>query len=662
MKTYETLDELQASTQARTGLLLNCRENLYYYIVQPSGYTASGDDITFANGRVGKASFIADAEYIKTPSGSVQEALDSIVAGSLPAQARNKNRVLTTDGTNASWADAVLTFSTVTQMEALEPDVFGIQAICEERSNARYILRDQASYVAQAGDITATNGRVWALQIDAKGMDVLSFGDSFDSAIVDAVNRMAGVADIIISGEHTTSGVSFSSINGVSLKGDKNSKLSLSDSADKAILRFTTCNNVHVSGLEIDGNRSNQTATTTSSAAIGAAMFFEFCDGVYVEDCEVYSPASSTVRARNCQNIYIDGVNGSDGGYIPYYIGANASGSDMFNIEVKNCNYDWSTVDREISEMGTIAIGTDDFNCIDVNVENNTLYQSNDTPSGFHASIGLRGVLNGTVIGNRVHNGGIPITIVRGCDNITIANNTIDTETTLYAIEIAGGMTNWTVSGNTITSATSYETGVQVNGGSSNGAISGNVINNCDIGVVILGPDTSTLSTNITMNGNNIVSGTFGYSFRNCEKISVNGGSVKNSGGTTDINMQDARKITVSGVTVESSATYFGRVSGTTIVNTDTLFTGNNVRDLANNRYIFDTTGGAGIGARIRYQGESLTIHDLQTFVLDATDSGNPEGIVIAGVGSTFKRTDGGAGSTFYVKETGAGNAGWVAK
>lgn len=42
--------------------------------------------------------------------------------------------------------------------------------------------------------------------------------------------------------------------------------------------------------------------------------------------------------------------------------------------------------------------------------------------------------------------------------------------------------------------------------------------------------------------------------------------------------------------------------------------------------------------------------------------TGTPEGVVTAGVGSLFLRTDGGALTTLYIKESGAGNTGWVAK
>ena len=42
--------------------------------------------------------------------------------------------------------------------------------------------------------------------------------------------------------------------------------------------------------------------------------------------------------------------------------------------------------------------------------------------------------------------------------------------------------------------------------------------------------------------------------------------------------------------------------------------------------------------------------------------TGDPEGVISAGVGSIFLRTDGGAATTLYVKESGASTTGWVAK
>lgn len=46
----------------------------------------------------------------------------------------------------------------------------------------------------------------------------------------------------------------------------------------------------------------------------------------------------------------------------------------------------------------------------------------------------------------------------------------------------------------------------------------------------------------------------------------------------------------------------------------------------------------------------------------DWCGAGSPEGTVSAGIGSTYRRSDGGAGTSFYVKESGTGSTGWVAK
>lgn len=164
MKEYNTLSDLATSRQSNTGLLLWCRENLLYYIVQAEGYVPTGDDVTFANGRVAKAVSIADAKYIKTVGGNVQDDLDSIISGSLPSQAGNEFKFLTTNGTSASWFQGTLQMDTFANLQTFSPTVDGTTFICQERANAKYILQS-SGYVAKAGDVTFANGRVGALQV-----------------------------------------------------------------------------------------------------------------------------------------------------------------------------------------------------------------------------------------------------------------------------------------------------------------------------------------------------------------------------------------------------------------------------------------------------------------------------------------------------------------
>lgn len=47
--------------------------------------------------------------------------------------------------------------------------------------------------------------------------------------------------------------------------------------------------------------------------------------------------------------------------------------------------------------------------------------------------------------------------------------------------------------------------------------------------------------------------------------------------------------------------------------------------------------------------------------VFDSGGAGTPEGAITAGIGSTYRRTNGSTGTTLYIKESGTGNTGWVA-
>lgn len=92
-------------------------------------------------------------------------------------------------------------------------------------------------------------------------------------------------------------------------------------------------------------------------------------------------------------------------------------------------------------------------------------------------------------------------------------------------------------------------------------------------------------------------------------------------------------------------------------------------------RWQIDSAGGMKPGATLSADLGGLTrrISSIYTNQIDlgSTTSagakiipgtGSPEGVVTAGVGSLFLRTDGGAGTTLYVKQSGTGNTGWVAK
>ena len=60
------------------------------------------------------------------------------------------------------------------------------------------------------------------------------------------------------------------------------------------------------------------------------------------------------------------------------------------------------------------------------------------------------------------------------------------------------------------------------------------------------------------------------------------------------------------------------------------------------------------------FQKLALLLSGYESGFLSGT--GTPEAVVVAPVGTLFRRTDGGASTTLYVKESGTGNTGWVPK
>lgn len=88
-------------------------------------------------------------------------------------------------------------------------------------------------------------------------------------------------------------------------------------------------------------------------------------------------------------------------------------------------------------------------------------------------------------------------------------------------------------------------------------------------------------------------------------------------------------------------------------------FAGGNGAPVAAGQY--QCSAGAGENAlRLTTLGAFIRLSTTGPFL--TANTGSPEGVLAAPVGSLYSRTDGGAATSFYVKESGTGNTGWVAK
>lgn len=176
--------------------------------------------------------------------------------------------------------------------------------------------------------------------------------------------------------------------------------------------------------------------------------------------------------------------------------------------------------------------------------------------------------------------------------------------------------------------------------------------------------------------------------------LTVNGGTYKRCGqdGDAVLLVVHAQDVNISGVNIHETLNSVDAISLQDV--TDFVVSGVNARlpgtggcrgvrclttcDRGSIDGVVGSAGASGIGVDIANTCTNITVglsnrlDGFPTPVSMGTGAGNrlhtagagtPEAAVVANIGSTFSRTDGGAGTCFYVKEADSGlNTGWVAK
>jgi len=277
-----------------------------------------------------------------------------------------------------------------------------------------------------------------------------------------------------------------------------------------------------------------------------------------------------------------------------------------------------------------------------------------------------RKIISATITGNSTYGGGM------GCS--------------LSGVEVA------TVTGNTVLSP--YKYGIE-GADTKTATISANVIKGGERGIAL----SSTSSGNITMAGN-AISGTTSaciYASQVTAFVSITGGSLAPVSGQA-ITMLSCKNWAIGGGLVAD-----GSGGGKKVVLLDKsdrgTISGISAKDFTENAVLFfaddavaynrvtvsncvwesianslvltrQLSGGATTGRQFTWIGnvsDADTSYrrdylDVTNNIVDFMGAGTPEGVFSAGVGSIFRRTDGGASTTLYVKQTGTGNTGWAAK
>jgi hypothetical protein len=274
----------------------------------------------------------------------------------------------------------------------------------------------------------------------------------------------------------------------------------------------------------------------------------------------------------------------------------------------------------------------------------------------------------GTVSGNVTRYGAMGFS--EGGDDTVITGNVFSElqGTLAYGIEPSGRQT--------ITSNYAVNCKRGINAGIQNTiyngmVITGNTFITTDIAIQI-SPIITDTANDLTISGNYLYAPLNCISLvRTCDRATITGNTMVGDGTGNGVFLNTpslAPFVFVSSNTFKSLVNPIGVFNVAPLKTyTDLFASSNNFSGCTNSDWM--PLGTNAIGARVSVIGSVLTNGTVTQNTIDTASkwiekwgTGTPEGVVAAGIGSIFHRTDGGAGTSLYIKEAGASTTGWVAK
>jgi hypothetical protein len=403
--------------------------------------------------------------------------------------------------------------------------------------------------------------------------------------------------------------------------------------------------NVSIDGVTINGNSSGQSVdeqkhgiVTTATASIVKIrnVLVQNCrgDGILIEGTSGVFLVNITTRSCERNGITLYAYNGE--------VTSNVliSGCDLecvyqaidFEPEGTGDIYDIRIVGNRIAtttDSYGLAIGGSAI----AHPVRQVLVQGNDVVGSVFLIFGVDIIVESNIIDGTISSSFYAVHTQDYSERVIISGNTIKAASNkigLYVVSSTTTPKHFVVAKNIVKTSGTDGLGMRVSG---TGPIS--VEGNQFFGVngyagIIVQASFDMPSVQVV---NNVFDGfangieTAPYSTNNIEKMVVTGNTVDNTGGTPTM----TRGISIAG----AAAQYL-------------------------NAHVFGNVVDPGYAVPIDLW--STTVRTGGDYAPSFSCTGTPEGAIIAPIGSTAMRRDGGAGTSFYVKESGTGNTGWVAK
>jgi hypothetical protein len=432
------------------------------------------------------------------------------------------------------------------------------------------------------------------------------------------------------------------------------------------------------------------TINGTDKADDGVIASAGLSDGMTIRNCVIYNMLYG-ISATDTSRVTVEGcrVYNVDRYCMRAHNNPATVTRSVTNIRVLNNNFDQSDQDPATSIQSVLLVRGDvNYFTKDVVIQGNRFIQCLDPANSAQLCCEMRFVDGGVFADNYGKDGAMLVSVACS-SNVTVDSNVCD-GATFYAIEVAGGdpaltfpgCFNVTVSNNTIhgRERLSYGVGLQGFVSSSGCIITGNTIEGTAAaagGLAKAGIFVNEQWDNLVITGNRVdvttsATGQYGIyllaTTTPITNVAISGNNLNgNSVGEKAIYLRSVQQATVSGNTCPDWTENGVYIDGTDATCDEITVTGNNFNGLAATAIGKTGTLGSYISTYsnppYRRVG-TVTCNDinLDLNVFEASGTGTPEGAVTAGVGSVFRRTDGGAGTCLYIKESGTGNTGWVAK
>lgn len=425
------------------------------------------------------------------------------------------------------------------------------------------------------------------------------------------------------------------------------------------------------------------TINGTDKADDGFIASAGLSDGMTIRNCVIYNMLYG-ISATDTSRVTVEGcrVYNVDRYCMRAHNNPATVTRSVTNIRVLNNNFDQSDQDPATSIQAVLLVRGDvNYFTKDVVVQGNRFIQCVDPVNSAQLCAEMTFVDGGVFANNYGKDGAMLVSIARS-SNISVDGNVCD-GATFYGIEVAGGDSvltypgcfNVSITGNTINGRARLNYGVGLQGfvPSSGCSVTGNTIE----GTVLYGVFISTQWSNVTVSGNRIditASAAAQYAIYALStatlitNITISGNTLNGNGvGEKAIFLRSVAQATVTGNTCPDWTQNGVYIDGTDATCDEITITGNSFNGLAGTAIGKTGTLGNHVSTYSNppyRRTNTVTCNDinLDLNVFEASGTGTPEGAVTAGVGSVFRRTDGGAGTCLYIKESGTGNTGWVAK